>query len=57
MGKADWLREYLALQFGIRSEAELNEAIEKMQKLNIGAFVNRNDAKTAERKEIMACAS
>lgn len=57
MERADWLREYLALQFGIRSEAELDEAIRKMQKLNIGAFVNRNDEKTAERKEIMACAS
>lgn len=57
MANAEWLREILAEQFGIYSEAELNEAIRYMKKLDIGVFVNRNDGKTAERKELMACAS
>jgi hypothetical protein len=57
MANAEWLRKTLAEQFGIHSEAELNEAIRGMKKLDIGVFVNRNDSKTAERKELMACAS
>lgn len=57
MANAEWLREILAERFGIYSEAELNEAIRNMKKLDIGVFVNRNDGKTAERKELMACAS
>ena len=57
MANAEWLREHLAEQFGIHSEAELNEAIRSMKKLDIGVFVNRREVKTAERKELMACAS
>ena len=57
MANAEWLRKTLAEQFGINSEAELNEAIRGMKKLDIGVFVNIHDGKTAERKEIMACAS
>ena len=57
MARADWLRETLAEQFSIRSEAELDEAIRSMKKLNIGVFVNRNTEKAEERKEFGLCAS
>lgn len=57
MANAEWLRKTLAEQFGIRTEAELDEAIRNMKKLDIGVFVNRNEIKTAERKELIACAS
>lgn len=57
MAKADWLRETLAEKFGIRSEAELEEAIRSMKKLDIGVFVNRNTEKAADGKELRLCAS
>lgn len=56
MSRAEWLRETLADRFGINSEAELDEAIRNMKKLDIGVFVNKTD-KAAERKELVLCAS
>ena len=34
------LRKLLAEEYGIRTDRELNEAIGKMMKLNIGVFVS-----------------
>ena len=56
MSRAEWLRETLADRFGINSEAELDEAIRNMKKLDIGVFVNKTD-KAAEGKELVLCAS
>ena len=55
--RAEWLRETLAERFGINSEAELDEAIRSMKKLDIGVFVNRKTEVAAKRKELSLCAS
>ena len=55
--RAEWLRETLADKFGINSKAELDEAILKMEKLDIGVFVNRKPKADTKREGSSLCAS
>ena len=48
MKMADELREMLRTEYGITSEAELNEAIRKSKGLNIGLFVAKTERKNKE---------
>lgn len=48
------LKKLLAEEYGIRSEAELSEALRKMKKVNIGVFVTPVRKEDKNGKECIA---
>ena len=43
MGKVEYLRKVLLEEYGIANDRELEEALRKMPKINIGIFTTRID--------------
>ncbi len=54
MSDINYLRRILAEQYGITTDAQLNDAIQKMSKVNIGVMVSATT--TNNQKEAAACA-